>query len=479
MVPTAAVNGQQYEIQIGSPSATSDGIFTPTLIQTIADGSLTNGAVNSTKLVTVRTNLYYLVGDVAPFEWFNAGDFGDTNLEANDVTETFQTAVYGLNGPNSATVNSDYFDAMDSSNGTTNGLYNGNNDAIVNTILFGDHVLAVDDVYVTYRRSLDPNLVWVYRYDSATGKKAFTNANLISVPFSGAAPPAPVPGGSPQAAANTAGPRYLTVAADQVQSGGNSSVQVPVRVLAGDLATNPLPVTVMMLRVEVDPLDGSPPLTSPISFSGSTNLGTLFTSSIQGDNDFAAAWLNADSTGVSGTGVLGSLYVTLPSNVTSNSAYLVHFDHFSASPNGLGLFHSTVQDGLITVGNRSGSSWGDGIPDSWRLLWFGTVSNALSAANADPDGDGASNWAEYVAGTNPNSAASVFEFMPGGSFSSSSFTLQWSSVVNKHYSVQCSYGITPGNWKTVATNILGNGQTMQWTDSNATGKSEFYRALVQ
>ena len=138
-----------------------------------------------------------------------------------------------------------------------------------------------------------------------------------------------------------------------------------------------------------------------------------------------------------------------------------------------------MQDGLITVGNRSGSSWNDGIPDSWRLLWFGTVSNALSAADADPDGDGASNWEEYVAGTNPNDPASVFQFLPGTSFAPSSFTLQWPSVVNKHYTVQCSSGLSPGNWTTLASNILGNGQTMQWTDSNAAGKARFYRALVQ
>jgi hypothetical protein len=116
---------------------------------------------------------------------------------------------------------------------------------------------------------------------------------------------------------------------------------------------------------------------------------------------------------VSGTNIIGTLTVTLPPNVTANSAYLVHFDHFSASPNGIALFHSTVQDGLITVGNRTGSSWHDGIPDTWRLLYFGTVSNILSAANADPDGDGASNWQEYIAGTNPLDATSVFEFLPG------------------------------------------------------------------
>ncbi len=472
-VPASATNGQQYEIQIGSPSATSDGITTPVLIELVTNGSMTNGPVNSTKIVTVGTN-QYLVGDVAPFHWFNAGDFGDGSLSNNDVTETFQTAIYGVNGPNAATKQSDYFDAMDSSDGTDNNYYLGT-DTDINTILYGDHILAVDDVYVTYRRSLDPSLLWVYRQDTASGKHAFTSNSLVPIPFSTAVRAAPAVSSQTASQVTNSGPRYIAVAADQVISGGNLSVQVPVRVLAADT----LPVTVLMLHVEIDPLDGSPPITDTIGFSANTNLGTEFDSATQGANDYAGVWLNSSNTGVTGTGVIGALSVTLPPNVTANSAYLVHFDHFSASPNGLALFHSTVQDGLITVGNRSGSSWNDGIPDSWRLLWFGTVSNALSAADADPDGDGASNWEEYVAGTNPNDPASVFQFLPGTSFAPSSFTLQWSSVVNKHYTVQCSSGLSPGNWTTLASNILGNGQTMQWTDSNAAGKARFYRALVQ
>ena len=226
-VPTTATNGAQYAIQIGSPSATSDGISTSVFINVATNGSLTNGAVNSTKIVTVTTN-QYLVGDVAPFQWFNAGDFGDNYLEDNNVTETFQTAVYGLNGPNAATTNSDYFDAMDSSNGTTNNMYNPYTDSIVNGILYGDHVIAVDDVFVTYRRSLDPSLVWVYRSDTAAGEHAITNANLISIPFTNFNGAGPIPAAQPQI--NNSGPHSIAVAASQVVSGGNLSVAVPVQI---------------------------------------------------------------------------------------------------------------------------------------------------------------------------------------------------------------------------------------------------------
>ena len=68
----------------------------------------------------------------------------------------------------------------------------------------------------------------------------------------------------------------------------------------------------MMLHVEIDPLDGSPPITDAIDFSANTNLGTMFSSAAQSANDYAAVWLNSTSTGIVGTGVIGAFSVTLP-----------------------------------------------------------------------------------------------------------------------------------------------------------------------
>jgi hypothetical protein len=463
VVPTEAVNGQTYQLDLSNPSATSDGIKTPVLIQIVTNGSMTNGPINSTKVVTVGS-FPYLVGDATPFHWFNAGDFGDGQLLNDDVMEVFQSAIYDLNTPPPG---SDYFDTMDSCNGNINGLYAAN-DTNINGIMFGDGMLNVDDVYVTLRRSLDPTLTNYDRFWS----NGFRHAVAVPTTASPTSLKSPT---MPPLKTSLAVPRYVTVAADQVQTGGGLTAQVPIRVLAADAI---YPIRVAMLRVEIDPLDGSPAITSPISFSAVTNLGSAYASSFQGANDFAAAWLNSAVQGVSGTNVLGALMVTLPPNVTSNSAYLVHFDHFSASPNGLALFQTTVADGLITVGNRTGSSWHDGIPDTWRLLYFGTVSNVLSAAKADPDGDGASNWEEYIAGTNPLDALSVFKFSPSVAPAGGYFTLQWPSVVNKVYTVQASSS-PAGGWTTIAGNLLGNSQTLQWTDTNSSTGARFYRALVQ
>ncbi|MHB8519338.1 MAG: LamG-like jellyroll fold domain-containing protein [Limisphaerales bacterium] len=51
----------------------------------------------------------------------------------------------------------------------------------------------------------------------------------------------------------------------------------------------------------------------------------------------------------------------------------------------------------------------DSIPDAWRLKYFGTnfVNDPRAAANADPDADGADNYQEFLAGTDPLNSNSV------------------------------------------------------------------------
>ncbi|PYI83746.1 MAG: hypothetical protein DME26_14500, partial [Verrucomicrobia bacterium] len=116
-VPGSAQISNTYQIQIGRPSATSDGVGAPgsdVYIATPTNGSLTVGDFNAIKNVTVGQRKY-IAGDSAPFRWFNAGDFGNTNLNNSDVEQVFQSAVYLLNYP---PLDSDFFDSMDSCGAT-------------------------------------------------------------------------------------------------------------------------------------------------------------------------------------------------------------------------------------------------------------------------------------------------------------------------------------------------------------------------
>jgi hypothetical protein len=359
---------------------------------------------------------------------------------------------------------------MDSSNGKDNNLYDGN-DTAINNIEFGDGQLNVDDVYVTYRRSLDPALTNYERFwsNGLFYAQTVSSSNPTKLIATADAKSAPV------RAADTAiasGPCSITVAADRVQAGAGQTIQVPIRVLAADPV---YPIRVLALNVEIVPLDGSPAITNAITLSPAAGLGAPAFTLSQGADNYAATWLNSTVSGVSGTNILGTVTVTLPPSANANSSYLLHFDHFSASPNGLALFQTTIQDGLITVGSdRSVSSWNDGIPDWWRLVYFGTVSNLLSAANLDPDGDGASNWQEYVAGTNPQDPKSVLQVSP-----SANFTLQWPSVPGKTYALETSTSLFSTNWTVLCGNLPGTGQIMQVQDTNLPAPpARFYRVRV-
>ncbi len=62
-------------------------------------------------------------------------------------------------------------------NAQLNALFNGN-DTTINQIAFGDGVLDVCDVYVTYRRSLDPSLTWFRRFWNDGHRVAETVPNV-------------------------------------------------------------------------------------------------------------------------------------------------------------------------------------------------------------------------------------------------------------------------------------------------------------
>jgi hypothetical protein len=70
-----------------------------------------------------------------------------------------------------------------------------------------------------------------------------------------------------------------------------------------------------------------------------------------------------------------------------------------------GSFQNTSAQVNITVVNSNNDNFGayanDGIDDAWQVQFFGLPPNAQAGPNADPDGDGANNLAEFQAGTDP------------------------------------------------------------------------------
>ena len=118
---------------------------------------------------------------------------------------------------------------------------------------------------------------------------------------------------------------------------------------------------------------------------------------------------------------------------------------------------------------------GDGLPDWWEALYFGGNGNP----NADPDGDGMSNLAEYRAGTNPTDRNSVFAFIrilpdPAGGLS-----VEWSSISNRTYVLQRSTNL-PGGFVDLQTGIQGTPPMNSVRDASAVDPGPyFYRLRVQ
>ena len=492
-IPGVATNGQTYQIQIGRATATSDGIGAPgssVLIATPTNNVNVNGySVSALENVTIGQRKY-IAGSVYPFRWFNAGDFGSSNIVDADVEQVFGFAVYG--GGGGFPSDSDLFDAMDSSGNigvldadpadanygyytnagaytdiySINNLYDGN-DTTINQVAFGDGQLDVCDVYVTFRRSLDSSLTWYRRFWNNGQRVADTGAPNI-------APKAAKSGTAPtKAATSSTVPPQVNFAAGDIQGSAGQVVQIPINATI----FGSYPLRVLMLNLTVEPLDGSPALTTPVQFTQIAPLGAPYITDSKGNGNYAAVWLNSTNAGVTGTVTLGTLFVTIPAGASANAAYAVHFDHASGSPNGIASFPKQTLTGLITLSSRNNSTYGDGIPDSWRLRWFGTIYNLLSVSNACPSGDGINNWMKYVAGVDPNtpndfpSLNSTTTPAPGANMG-----IYWPTVSGKQYAILSSASLFPGNW-TTNTIVTGTGANMEF-DDNPSGTAKFYRVLI-
>lgn len=513
-VPTNAQPGEQYQIQLNRPSADSDGFGgeqSAVIIDTPTTGSLSNGPINGIKIVTIGQPKY-LAGDVYPFEWFNAGNFGHGDLityGANDVQEVFNAAIYQINQP---PPNSDLFDAMDSAGGLgtynaaagywtkvsnmtaaqENLLFNVNDATTINQMAFGNGVLDVCDVWTTFVRSQFPNLYWFQRFytnDTVNGvfgrvaQAITTQTNVsgaVSSPSGGGFVKSGISSQSAVSITNT--PTVHFAAGDYLASAGQT-LSIPVTATVFGL--NPL--RMLMFNVSVTPLDGSPALTVPVTFAPNApfNNSSIYNGGLGTNSTFncAEAFLPASfpissSAGITGSNVIGYLNITIPANATSTSAYALSFAHASASPNGLISFPNTTFTGLITLSSRTNSSYNDGIPDSWRLRYFGTIYNQLSVSNADADGTGMNNWQKYLAGLNPVDSTSVLKAGTDQAMAQNpqDMVLYWPTVNGQTYIIKRSPTLFPGQWTAISTNI-GDGTYMEIHDTSG-GPNRYYEVTT-
>jgi hypothetical protein len=122
------------------------------------------------------------------------------------------------------------------------------------------------------------------------------------------------------------------------------------------------------------------------------------------------------------------------------------------------------------------------LPLAW-LQQYGLPTDG-SADFVDTDGDGMNNWQEWVAGTCPTNAQSVLRIL-SVTPTSTNLTVGWQSVAGVNYFLQKSpqlnsaFALARSNMVVVVTNIIGQGGTTSFTDTNGPGSVPvFYRVGV-
>ena len=148
-----------------------------------------------------------------------------------------------------------------------------------------------------------------------------------------------------------------------------------------------------------------------------------------------------------------------------------------------GDYNDTRDVFVVTLGGPDTD--GDGMDDDWEMAYFNTLARDGSG---DFDNDGASDLAEFRAGTNPANDASILRVLTlttslaAGPNPRRTTVLLWSATPGKTYRVQFKTDLD-ALWTTVGTDITAGSTSASLTDTiealdEPNNPHRFYRVLL-
>jgi hypothetical protein len=229
-------------------------------------------------------------------------------------------------------------------------------------------------------------------------------------------------------------------------------------------------------------------------FSPSNNLISVKTYSPYTDNyevDANSQFSFSYNMQPNGAGSPATAYVSLGTNVnvTSGSQSSIVWSDLQASKPYEWYVTVTDENGdyatssewtFKTTSGFAPDAMPNGLPESWKTTY------GISNPDADADGDGQSNLAEYMAHTNPTNATSALQIIATQSNADGHFTITWSSVGGVRYRVQFTDNLADGFTdierdavSEIDAQPAGESSTQSFTDaSTPTNTVRYYRVKV-
>lgn len=167
------------------------------------------------------------------------------------------------------------------------------------------------------------------------------------------------------------------------------------------------------------------------------------------------------------------------------NSYVSFFTLNNVQPGQAGSYRAVVTNAATTTGVGSSVATltvladtdHDGLPDAWEAAYgFGT--NNPADATLDADGDTMSNWAEYIAGTNPTNALSylkVERVMPLPTLA----TIEFVAISNRTYTIEYTDALGSSPWlklNDVTARATNRVETV--VDSGASATNRLYRLVT-
>jgi sugar lactone lactonase YvrE len=473
-IPNTATYGQSYSLNVLDPSGTSDG---------------QQANVGLVSLPQQTLNIAYtpdMVGDSSPSTGYNAGQFGikgtlDGAIEVGLDNADVNNAIYASAGIRLPPSDSDAFNDMDAYPPDSAGHG-------------GDGVIGFNDWQTILGRSVGVSIYlgmdtnnylrfWTNGDSAFRSHSLFTNwiAGQPPVPLSLDALVESVVSGPASLFVTNSPPGLVWFREASVGSGtiidalpGNAySLPVYVNVLPGYSLAG------MQFRAIVTGSSGTPAVSS-IQFNPAGGVPAPLVLPGLSGNDKVQAWsFGAFGTALQHSNYLGTITFTVPPGAYPGACYALHFSGVDGAPDFTIDYQMDSHPGYVWVMTPAQQP-ASITSDEWKMAFFGSLTNSQAGDDVDADGDGALNWQEYLAGTNPTNALSRLQFSSAGLSAGGArgVAIDWLTAPGKTYILQSSPALIGAHWTPINTNS-GDGNPYQCIVTNISGNAHFYQILLQ